>query len=186
MKTKLLGLIACTAFIGVSQAGATTYGITNLPGVSGTITTDGHTGTLSQSDVTDWNIVITISSQSYDFLGPLELGTNSTFVDTGPALSATSTLLTFDFSDTPYELVFCSADGCLTAQLGIQAINPPIIARYFIDLNGLSGINAAPCSGVCTIAAVPEPSTWAMMILGFGGVGFLAYRRKSKPALMAA
>ena len=34
---------------------------------------------------------------------------------------------------------------------------------------------------------VPEPSTWAMMILGFGGVGFMAYRRKSKkPALMAA
>jgi hypothetical protein len=28
-------------------------------------------------------------------------------------------------------------------------------------------------------AAVPEPSTWAMMILGFFGVGFMAYRRKS-------
>ncbi|SRR5258706_12709727 len=26
--------------------------------------------------------------------------------------------------------------------------------------------------------AVPEASTWAMMILGFAGVGFLAYRRK--------
>jgi hypothetical protein len=33
---------------------------------------------------------------------------------------------------------------------------------------------------------VPEPSTWAMMILGFAGIGFMAYRRKSKPALMAA
>ena len=29
-------------------------------------------------------------------------------------------------------------------------------------------------------SAVPEPSTWAMMILGFFGVGFLAYRRKSQ------
>jgi len=36
------------------------------------------------------------------------------------------------------------------------------------------------------VSAVPEPSTWAMMILGFAGVGFMAYRRKSKPALMAA
>jgi len=27
--------------------------------------------------------------------------------------------------------------------------------------------------------AVPEPSTWAMMILGFLGVGFLSYRRRS-------
>ena len=36
------------------------------------------------------------------------------------------------------------------------------------------------------VGAVPEPSTWAMLILGFAGVGFMAYRRKSKPALMAA
>jgi hypothetical protein len=27
-------------------------------------------------------------------------------------------------------------------------------------------------------AAVPDPSTWAMMFLGFAGVGFMAYRRK--------
>jgi hypothetical protein len=33
--------------------------------------------------------------------------------------------------------------------------------------------------------AVPEPSTWAMLLLGFAGIGFMAYRRKSKPALMA-
>jgi hypothetical protein len=33
--------------------------------------------------------------------------------------------------------------------------------------------------GSLTIAAaVPEPSTWAMMILGFCGLGFIAYRRK--------
>jgi hypothetical protein len=30
-----------------------------------------------------------------------------------------------------------------------------------------------------SVAAVPEPSTWAMMILGFAGVGFMAYRRRS-------
>jgi hypothetical protein len=34
--------------------------------------------------------------------------------------------------------------------------------------------------------AVPEPATWAMMILGFAGVGFMAYRRKAKPELMTA
>jgi hypothetical protein len=28
------------------------------------------------------------------------------------------------------------------------------------------------------LAAVPEPSTWAMMILGFAGIGFMAYRRR--------
>ena len=35
-------------------------------------------------------------------------------------------------------------------------------------------------------SAVPEPSTWAMMILGFAGVGFMAYRRKNNTALRAA
>jgi hypothetical protein len=40
--------------------------------------------------------------------------------------------------------------------------------------------------GATLAPAVPEPSTWAMMILGFASVGFVAYRRKSKSALMAA
>jgi hypothetical protein len=33
------------------------------------------------------------------------------------------------------------------------------------------------------LAAVPEPSTWAMMLVGFAGIGFMAYRRKNKTAL---
>ena len=37
-----------------------------------------------------------------------------------------------------------------------------------------------------TISAVPEPSTWAMFILGFAGVGFLAYRHKQQDALSMA
>jgi hypothetical protein len=28
------------------------------------------------------------------------------------------------------------------------------------------------------VSAVPEPSTWAMMILGFFGLGFMAYRKR--------
>jgi hypothetical protein len=36
------------------------------------------------------------------------------------------------------------------------------------------------------IAAIPEPSTWAMMIVGFAGMGFMAYRRGSKLASVAA
>lgn len=36
------------------------------------------------------------------------------------------------------------------------------------------------------VSAVPEPSTWAMMILGFACLGFMSYRRKSRPALIAA
>jgi hypothetical protein len=34
-------------------------------------------------------------------------------------------------------------------------------------------------------SAVPEPSTWAMMILGFCGLGFMAYRRKQNGAALS-
>jgi hypothetical protein len=36
------------------------------------------------------------------------------------------------------------------------------------------------------VAAVPEPSTWAMLILGFAGLGFMAYRRKNAMEMNAA
>jgi hypothetical protein len=54
--------------------------------------------------------------------------------------------------------------------------SPPLIDRLRI-LNHLV---------VLTIKSgrtVPEPSTWAMMITGFAGAGFMAYRRKKKLAL---
>jgi hypothetical protein len=63
------------------------------------------------------------------------------------------------------------------------------------DPNGTNlnpdGSLAYPIVGVTSVtitleSAVPEPSTWAMMLLGFAGVGFMAYRRKFKPGLMAA
>jgi hypothetical protein len=31
-----------------------------------------------------------------------------------------------------------------------------------------------------TVGSVPEPSTWAMMILGFAGIGIMAYRRRNQ------
>jgi hypothetical protein len=37
-----------------------------------------------------------------------------------------------------------------------------------------------------TVDAVPESSTWAMMIVGFVGIGYMAYRRKSAPTLRLA
>jgi hypothetical protein len=36
------------------------------------------------------------------------------------------------------------------------------------------------------VASVPEPSTWAMMLVGFAGVGFMAYRRKNGTLRVAA
>jgi hypothetical protein len=50
----------------------------------------------------------------------------------------------------------------------------------------LGGDNITLLSTQVTMSAVPEPSTWAMMILGFFGVGFIAYRRRSTALRVAA
>lgn len=41
-------------------------------------------------------------------------------------------------------------------------------------------------AGTFMASAVPEPATWAMMILGFLGIGFVAYRRKSSAVFRIA
>jgi hypothetical protein len=67
--------------------------------------------------------------------------------------------------------------------------NPPVGAVDYQKLTAsdpFTPIVANLAFNLTFTAAVPEPSSWAMMILGFAGVGFMAYRRKSKPALMAA
>jgi hypothetical protein len=65
------------------------------------------------------------------------------------------------------------------------------IGSYFLEVTGNVAANANSLhlnyggSTLTISSAVPEPSTWAMMILGFCGLGFMAHQRKSKPALAA-
>jgi PEP-CTERM motif len=49
-------------------------------------------------------------------------------------------------------------------------------------LRGLGASRFTP-TGVLT---VPEPSTWAMMLLGFAGLGFVGYRQTRRAKLQAA
>ena len=67
----------------------------------------------------------------------------------------------------PY--TFVPENNILTFGLWLSYDGPlsgPFAATLTVDLP----------SGFLT--AVPEPSTWAMMILGFAGVGFMTYRRR--------
>jgi hypothetical protein len=67
----------------------------------------------------------------------------------------------------------------------VTAINGQLITG--ISLTAISGatfddVRQVRLGGFSTVGAVPESSTWAMMILGFAGVGFIAYRRRSNGA----
>ncbi len=73
-----------------------------------------------------------------------------------------------------------------TTPSGQNFLATSAIGSLIAGLNTLEflGLSQNPDSTVfldnVSVAAVPEASTWAMMILGFFGVGFAAYRRKSK------
>jgi hypothetical protein len=54
-----------------------------------------------------------------------------------------------------------------------------------IQVESFANTTFTSASAITFTAAVPEPSTWLMMILGFAGVGFMAYRRKSNHNTMA-
>jgi PEP-CTERM motif-containing protein len=128
-------------------------------------------------------------------------------------VSLTGTLLGDSFSVTTtskFDILFANlgitlVNGNITSIVtpfgggGIGASGPSSSRFFFFNQNGTNanqpGLNftftpfgEATTNGTVSseVAAVPEPSTWAMMLLGFFGVGFMAYRRKTKPAFMAA
>ena len=47
---------------------------------------------------------------------------------------------------------------------------------------GSFDISDGEFSYTLTISAVPEPSTWGLMLLGFAGLGLAGYRRSVKAA----
>ena len=72
-----------------------------------------------------------------------------------------------------------STDAC-GAVVGANCSN-------YVYWDGIHPTTAADrvIAGAFIAQAVPEPSTWAMMILGFAGIGFMAYRRRTHGILAA-
>lgn len=121
--------------------------------------------------------------------------------------------LTFDLSANPDHLdahpdsrALLAAAGAISGVFTYNFDAPPNdknnmnwAASYSLDFTAtststlLSFTSAAPqncCYGPAldnvAVTAVPEASTWGMMILGFAGVGFMAYRRRHQGAALSA
>ncbi len=112
--------------------------------------------------------------------GTITNGTNNPYVLSyfGPALGLTGVLFDGVTAQTPFLL---GSSGQFTIPVGFSLYLGTVDAPAYGGPSGTYGDNLGAFT--VNISAVPEPSTWAMMILGFAGVGFMAYRRKSKPAL---
>jgi hypothetical protein len=92
-------------------------------------------------------------------------GTSQTFTSTGVPTNDTWQSETFDFT--------ASSTNTLISLMGASGF------RYV-------GLDNVVLTGPAVTSAVPEPSTWAMMILGFAGIGTMTYRRRKSTALHAA
>jgi hypothetical protein len=75
------------------------------------------------------------------------------------------------------DLVFTGGTGFFAGFTG-EGTATETITRNSPTTESLTGTY----NGTLT-SAVPEPSTWAMLLLGFAGLGLLACRQRSKPGI---
>jgi len=156
------------ATITLGACSMTCTGPSSLDG--GVTTTIGYSEAgLSKPTFTEW-LTFTDTLQAID---SVTLDTSSRSVD------FTSAYLTPDGGVTKYALNLLYSLGSLESWgLDDMILGP---GNYTLVLNGKNN-GTGSLGGTVTIQEpLPEPATWAMMILGFCVVGF-ALRRKRKPA----
>jgi hypothetical protein len=92
---------------------------------------------------------------------------------------------TFDMTlASSYNPFYVTANGGTTASAFAALVAGLNAGGAYLNIH-TSGHPGGEIRGFLIAAAVPEPSTWAMLILGFAGIGFMAYRRRSTAALAA-
>ena len=117
--------------------------------------------------------------QSFNF-GRVEAGDVLTFVDfvTGYATWYSDPALNGGNGNHIYSTTAAAGDAFAGSPAGTYVAFEDLTFPY-------SDFNYFDHAFVFTVAAVPEPSTWAMMLLGFAALGYLGYRRQSKAAAIA-
>jgi hypothetical protein len=189
VKTRLFNLAAAALLFGVTSASAST--ITDVFTFTDATNTTVASGSFSYSSALSGTLGYTdLSSFAINVLGvPYDL----TFVN---SLTPGTDYVYFAYDTSANTFVPASVTGSVGDFPSILA-GTNLSTGFFFDplaSQGFDGLfteysshsNPSGTAVNFTISAVPEPSTWAMMILGFAGVGFMAYRRKSKPMLTAA
>ena len=190
IKHWLIAAAAPAALLASAPVSAAVYAGSHSVGtgsISLSITTDNTTGTLTQSNITDWSFLITNPGGSVTLNSS---NSNFTFFS-GTALSATAADLVFDFSGTGHmqwdDFGLGGQDAyCMdTVGAAFTCIGSP--PGEVLDVHGvISNVNRTGrfVLGSAT-AAVPETATWAMMLVGFGAIG-ATMRRRKRPQLKAA
>ena len=206
---------ACSAFLGVFPVNAKTktysYNVnfvTNneVATVTGYIvTTCDNKCAIYPTRIVSWSFMLDGSNamSSDDGIGTVTYGGNSplTATRTGivfdPTTSPSASYLEFGYADlpnftgepslvfqaTPFPAILYSINispGLMTG-VGSSALQSPIQIATLEHGKSASAMVAVTDPST----AVPEPSTWAMMLLGFAGLAFIGYRTKAGGATLA-
>jgi hypothetical protein len=108
--------------------------------------------------------------------GPNLLGSTWTFV---PASNGSDSLTINDGTAVP-ELAFGAIDYINDTYSQTFATTPG--ANYVYSFTFVNSYPPSPSALLVTVTATPEPSTWAMMMLGFAGLGYAGWRTSRKVA----
>lgn len=123
-------------------------------------------------------------------------GSPNPFADNDVLLKGNGLTLAYDLANDPGNGVWTSYSvsltpgswhintigGALATQQDLQTVLSNLTALQ-IRAEYRTGDDTDGLDNVRLTTAVPEPSTWAMMILGFVGIGYLTYRRRKQGAL---
>jgi hypothetical protein len=129
------------------------------------------TGQEVQFNVT-FTTPLTLDAGHYFFVPQVEVGANGTF----DWLSAPNPIVS---PGTP----FPAGSADLQAWTRDEGLDPDWL-RIGSDITHQGPFNLA--FSLTGVEAVPEPSTWAMMILGFAGIGAVTYRRRRNQMALSA
>lgn len=135
----------------------------------------GQNGTLSQ--ITPMITVEDVTTGATTSFNPfITTPDNAGFGPSGKNVAASNVTTDFGFQNSEnLGFVFLSVP---------LAFNAFALDTYDITLSVTQG-DTSIGSVMEEITAVPEPSTWALMLIGFAGVGFLSYRRRRSVVLSA-
>ena len=126
------------------------------------------TGTITGPTIGSPALVLDAPGSNASFSNDNVLTGTSPFLTTGGIL--------FDAGGATYNLYWA---GSGPPSYFLFSFNSPDATNFD---SGDPGTLVVTDEGASPVTAVPEASTWLMLILGFCGVGFMRYRRKNKVA----